>query len=64
MKQRHREKAIELGEQRAYAMCKRKKKFKSSEAGRLAGKLRQRKYECPICGHWHLTKSGGYVEKK
>jgi len=59
MKQRHRDLAIELGERRAYAMCKRKKKFKSSEAGRLASRFNQRKYECPICGHWHLTKSKG-----
>jgi len=59
MKGRHREKAQELGEREAYAMCKRKIKYKSSEASYYAHKWRQRKYECPICGHWHLTKSGG-----
>lgn len=59
MKKRHKDLAIELGERRAYAMCKRKRKFKSAEAGKMAGRYNQRKYECPICGHWHLTKHKG-----
>lgn len=41
----------------AFKMCKGKRKMKSSEAGRLAARFGQRKYECPICGHWHLTTS-------
>lgn len=43
---------------KADAMCSKKKKFKSGEAGKLAGRFGQRKYECPICGHWHLTTKG------
>lgn len=43
----------------AYQMCKKKRKFKSSEASKFGAKVNQRKYECPICGHWHLTKIKG-----
>lgn len=43
---------------REYKMCDGKRKFKSSEAGKLGGLIKQRKYECPICGHWHLTSKG------
>ena len=47
---------IEHDERHAYRSCKRKRKMKSSEANKLAPKYNQRKYQCPICGHWHLTK--------
>lgn len=50
--------SFKFRDRRAYSMCNRKKKFKSSEAGRIAGKLKQRKYHCPFCGGWHLTKRG------
>lgn len=49
---------LDLDDREAYVMCYRKKRFKSSKAGRIAGKIKQRKYQCPICGHWHLTKKG------
>lgn len=39
-----------------YNGCGRKKKLKSNEASRLADKWDQKKYECDVCGHWHLTK--------
>lgn len=60
---RNRRDENQFKDRRAYAMCKRKKKFKSSEAGRIAGKLRQRKYACPICGGWHLTKQRGFNDR-
>lgn len=47
-----------IADKEAYRMCKRKAKFKSSEASYYADKHGQRKYECPVCGHWHLTKRG------
>jgi len=59
MKKRARDLDLDLDERQAHAMCYRKKRFKSSKAGRVAGKINQRKYECPICGHWHLTKLKG-----
>lgn len=43
----------------SYLSCDRKKKFKSGEASKVAARFNQRKYECPICGHWHLTKMKG-----
>jgi len=58
MKKRRDDQALDLDEREAYVMCYRKKSFKSSKAGRVAGRVRQRKYECPVCGHWHLTKKG------
>jgi len=44
---------------RTYKMCERKRKLKSGEANKMASRFNQRKYECPICGHWHLTKMKG-----
>lgn len=58
MKKRSHDLELDLDERETYVMCYRKKKFKSSKAGRVAGKIKQRKYECPICGHWHLTTKG------
>ena len=58
MKKKHDDQALDLDEREAYVMCYRKKPFKSSKAGRVAGRMRQRKYKCPVCGHWHLTKKG------
>lgn len=46
-------KAVNKG---SFRMCRNKRKFKSGEANRFAARYNQRKYECPICGHWHLTK--------
>lgn len=43
-------------DRKEYRMCARKRKFKSSEASRASSMLGQRKYRCPYCGHWHLTK--------
>ena len=43
----------------AYLSCERKKKFKSGEASKIASRFNQRKYECPVCRHWHLTKLKG-----
>lgn len=56
MKKKAHELTSDLDDREAYVMCYRKKPFKSSKAGRVAGKLNQRKYKCPVCGHWHLTK--------
>lgn len=39
-----------------YMSCDRKKKFKSAEASKIAARFNQRKYECHVCGQWHLTK--------
>lgn len=47
----------------SYLSCERKKKFKSGEASKVAARFNQRKYECPYCGHWHLTKQKGTYEK-
>lgn len=58
MKKRPHDLELDLDEREAYVMCYRKKSFKSSKAGRVAGKIKQRKYKCPICGHWHLTTKG------
>jgi hypothetical protein len=44
-------------EKTSHAMCGGKKRFKSGRASKIAHKLNQRKYECPICGGWHLTKT-------
>mgnify|MGYP006921309608 CR=1 FL=1 len=44
-----------LDAKRAQNMCGKKRKFKSNEASRKANKFDQRKYLCPVCGHWHLT---------
>ena len=38
------------------AMCSKKRKYKSSEASKQAHKYGQRKYRCPYCKGWHLTK--------
>lgn len=57
MKHRERLAQFEQTDKRAYAMCKSKRKFKSSEASKVAMYMNQRKYECPICGHWHLTRA-------
>lgn len=37
-------------------MCDRKRKMKSGEASKKAARLGYRKYQCPLCGGWHLTK--------
>lgn len=50
------------GDRWSYMSCDRKKKFKSGEASKLASRFNQRKYECGICGHWHLTKMRGSYE--
>lgn len=42
-----------------FSMCDKKRKFKSAEASKWASKFGQRKYECPYCGHWHLTSQKG-----
>jgi rubrerythrin len=47
-----------MDEREAFRMCRRKKKYKSGKAGRLAGLFKQRKYHCPVCGQWHLTTKG------
>ncbi|WKV32900.1 hypothetical protein MAC3UK_0013 [Bdellovibrio phage MAC3UK] len=46
-----------LSDRAAYSMCKRKRKLKSSEAAKLAHRFGQRKYLCPVCHGWHLTKT-------
>jgi hypothetical protein len=51
---------FEISDRRAFLMCKSKRKLKSNKAGRRASRLGQRKYECPICGGWHLTKSASF----
>lgn len=56
MKKHQRELTDDFGDRTKFRMCNKKKKFKSSEASRIADMYGQRKYECPICGHWHLTK--------
>jgi hypothetical protein len=39
--------------------CARKKAFRTEEEAMNAGrKWKQRPYECPACGKWHLTKKG------
>lgn len=63
MSRRHRKRfddEIEMSDRRQFSMCHRKTKFKSNEASRYANKYNQRKYECPLCGHWHLTKVRKY----
>ncbi len=47
----------DLDKGRAFNSCGRKRKFKSNEATKVANRFGQRKYECHICGHWHLTKA-------
>jgi len=51
-----RREAEEVSRKFRFTMCDRKRKMKSNEASFYANKLGQRKYECPICGGWHLTK--------
>lgn len=50
---------LTLTDRGAFLMCRKKRKFKSSEASLVASIYNQRKYECPVCGHWHLTKRKG-----
>lgn len=58
-KMSHRLKAIEMGTQRAWNSCWRKRKFTELEAEVVGEKWKQRPYECEICGCWHLTKNVG-----
>jgi len=47
----------------SFSMCGGKRKFKSSEASKMAHRFKQRKYLCPICNGWHLTKLKEYYGK-
>lgn len=57
MGRRPKDDTLNLDRRSSLKMCDRKKKYKSSEASKLAFAWGQRKYECPLCGHWHLTKA-------
>ena len=57
MKPRHRKVALEIGGQRKYRMCTGKTAYSIDQAKHVAMLFNQRKYECPICGRWHLTKN-------
>lgn len=38
-----------------FRMCVSKKNYTSEQADGAAIQHGQRKYECPVCGNWHLT---------
>lgn len=59
MNYRRGDEKLDESTRKAFKMCRSKKKFKSSTASMYAARWGQRKYECPICGHWHLTKLKG-----
>lgn len=48
-----------ISDRGAYAMCKKKRKLKSNQAAKMASRFGQRKYLCPVCNGWHLTKDRG-----
>lgn len=51
--------AIKIGFDRNKSMCYRKKKFSLASAEIYAEHYKQRIYECPVCGSYHLTSNTG-----
>lgn len=54
----HPDRKKSIRDRKRFISCARKKKFQiREEAEEFAGKVRQKVYECPYCGCFHLTKS-------